>query len=449
MGVTLSRASPARPPVVEPAARRAPAVALLALATIVAESATGVLPDDALVGVVTAVRVVLLVGLCAVLIARPPGPGGGRPALDRTQAVLLAAVGALICIAAAATAHVGADYPAWRALVTTAAAGLLAAGARRVVDDIGPAAGLLALLAVGAAGLTAVHQSADGVPTGFCRGALDASADVCAGDALVRAVGTFTNPNLLAAFLVLLLPLAAAGSAALADRAGRLVGTAVVVVGYAAVVLTGSRGGIVAAVLGAVTFVALRKRSPRRLAAAALVATGGIAMLVAVTDDDVGVRSDVWRAAVHLLLTHPLGVGPGRAGPLLDAAIPGPEAFQHAHNLWLNQAVELGWAGLAAVSTITVCTGMLVARRPGSSLSTALGAGLAGFAVASLFDDPANTSRIALALAVVVGLAAGAPPACRSDATTTPVGSGHRHRRGRPTIASTDRNDHPLVIESR
>ncbi|QYN39022.1 hypothetical protein K1T35_18575 [Pseudonocardia sp. DSM 110487] len=47
--------------------------------------------------------------------------------------------------------------------------------------------------------------------------------------------GTFANPNLLAAFLVLLLPLAAVGSSALAERASRMLGTGVVVCGYAAV----------------------------------------------------------------------------------------------------------------------------------------------------------------------------------------------------------------------
>lgn len=405
--MTLAEAATSRLPTIpllhRPARGTAGAVALLALAAVIAECAAGALPDGAVVGVVTPVRLVLGIGLLAVAVARPP------IRLDRPRGVLLAAVALLIGASAFATMYAGSDYASWRGLVTTAAAGLLAAGVRRIVPDDEPATGLLALLAVAAAALAAVHQVADGVVTGFCRGAVDGSADVCGPSAAVRAVGTFANPNLLAAFLVLMLPLAAVGSAALASRSSRLVGTGVIVVGYAAVLLSGSRGGILAAVVGVAAFIVLRRPSLRRLVAAAVVATAGSAVLVALTHGDVGVRADVWRASAHLLLSHPLGVGPGRAGGLIDTAIPGAEAFQHAHDLWLNQAVELGWAGLGATLTITVCAGLLVTSGPdvGSRPVAAIGAGLAGFAVVSLLDHPANASRIALALAVVVGLAAG------------------------------------------
>lgn len=299
---------------------------------------------------------------------------------------------------------------------------------RKALPDAWPALALLALAGTAIASLTAVRQAANGIDTGFCRGALDASADTCTGGAMIRVIGTFYNPNLLAAFLVLLLPVAAAGSLALADRSARLIGAALVVVGYGAVVLTYSRGGIIAALAGLAVLVATRGqgivglpgRRRQRLATSLLVvgAIGAVAACVLAlgTAGGFGVRSDVWGAALRLVTTHPLGVGLGRGGALLDAAIPGDEPFQHAHNLWLNWAVETGLPGLLAVLAMTVGVVLIVVRgvRAGSAAAATCGAGLAGFAVLSLADHPANAQRIALVLWIVLGLvAADSPPVWR------------------------------------
>ena len=190
------------------------------------------------------------------------------------------------------------------------------------------ALGLLAVVVVAVAASAAARQVASDISTGFCRGALDGSADVCAPGTAIRAIGTFSNPNLLAAFLVLLLPVAAAGSMALADRASRLLGTTVVVLGYAAVLMTGSRGGVIAAVAGAAAFV--------------MVELGG-------RDGSPGARRDT--------CDHDLRRGARRTR--------GPRRLGHGHR-----------------------------RR----------AGLAGFAVMSLADHPANAIRVSLALWVVLAL---------------------------------------------
>ncbi len=316
----------------------------------------------------------------------------------------------------------GQPWAAWRGVLTAVAAYYLVVGVRRSVPDAGPALGLLALVGVAVAGTVAARQAAAGTATGFCRGAIDGSADVCGPDAVIRAVGTFSNPNLLAAFLVLLLPVAAAGAAQLADRASRLVGTALVVVGYAAVLLTASRGGIVAAVAGAAVFVVLRRDHGRVLpvgerrrlgrAVVVLLGVGGVVaagLLLLAPALSVGVRADVWTAAVGLVAQHPLGVGPGRAGALLDAAIAGDEAFQHAHNLWLNWAVEAGVPGLVARAgdhrgrcDRSPCRAAIA----GSATAVAAGAGLAGFAVMSLADHPANAIRVSIAVWIVLALVA-------------------------------------------
>ncbi|MCG7322753.1 hypothetical protein [Arsenicicoccus bolidensis] len=124
--------------------------------------------------------------------------------------------------------------------------------------------------------------------------------------------GTFGNPNVLAAALVLLLPVAWAGATSLPTSSARLVGHAVVVLGYVAVLLTWSRAGVAAAVVGATVLVVLRPGWSRRVstAVAAAVVIGG----VLVVGGSLGVRRDVWGAALRVVAGHPLASGPaGRA----------------------------------------------------------------------------------------------------------------------------------------
>lgn len=379
-------------------------VALLCLTAVLLEATADLLPDDpvapSVAALVTPVRLVLAAGLVAAAVAGTRLRGWCTP-LDPAIATLLLA-------AAVATVTAGQPWAAWRGLLTAVAAYYLVVGVRRALPDAGPALGALALVAVAVAGATAARQAAGGIPTGFCRGALDGSAEACGPDALVRAVGTFANPNLLAAFLVLMLPVAAAGAAALADRHVRLVAAAVVVLGYAAVLLTGSRGGAVAAVAGTAAFAALRARRARLAIGLAALAVAAATVVLAAAGLSVGVRADVWAAAFRLAVEHPLGVGPGRAGALLDAAVPGGEAFQHAHDLWLNWAVEAGLPGLAAVLAITAVACVLAVRRArtGSLVAAGAAAGLAGFAVMSLADHPAGAHRVAVAFWAVLAILA-------------------------------------------
>lgn len=380
--------------------RRAPVaggIALLCLAAVLLESAGDLLPDEPVLGVFTPMRVAVLAGLVAVLVVRARLRTPFDPAL---------ALGLLAT--AVATVVAGQPFAPWRAVLTAAGVFYLAVGVRRALPGSGAALGLLALLAVTVAGAAGVRQAADGTATGFCRGALDGSADLCTGAELVRVTGTFANPNLLAALLVLLLPVAAVGSAALADRASRLLGSAVVVIGYAALLLTGSRGGVLAGIAGVAVLLVLRRPTRARLLGAAVAATGCLAVLAVATGGRFGVRGEVWTAAVRLVAEHPLGVGPGRAGALIDRQVAGDEAFAHAHDLWLNWAVEAGWPGLAAALLLTGLAVAVTVRAAGrgSVVAAAASAGLAGFAVLSLADHPANTSRIAVALCAVLGVLA-------------------------------------------
>jgi O-antigen ligase len=396
------------PPAPERWASAAGGVALLALGAVLVEAAADVLPDGPVVGVLTPLRVAVLVGMAALVVAAAPW---NRPPRLRPLSVFDPALALLLLAAAVATVVAGQPWAPWRAVLTTVAVFVLALGVRRLVADSGPALGLLALVAVAVAATAGLRQAADGTPTGFCRGAPDGSADACTGAELVRVTGTFANPNLLAALLVLLLPAAAAGAASRPDRASRLLGGGVVALGCAALLLTGSRGGILAGVVGAAVLVVLRRPTRPRVLGAAATGVAALALLGLLTGGRLGARTDVWAAALRIAVANPLGVGPGRAGPLIAAAVPGDEPFAHAHDLWLHHAVETGAAGLLAVLVITALAGAVAVRDAarGSLTAAAAGAGLAGFAVLSVADHPAATTRIAVALFAVLGvLAAGA-----------------------------------------
>ncbi|MFC5804896.1 hypothetical protein [Streptomyces formicae] len=179
-------------------------VPLAAMAVVLLDSATDFFPDDPLISVVTPVRLALLTGLTglAALVV-----GGARLSAFRTRLDLPVT---LLLLAAAGTTYVGGHPTApLRALVTSAGAYYLMVGLRRTQPESWRAVALFALFAVVAAGTTAFSQLTNETPTGFCRTGLltDVDCDEGAAGMLIRATGTFANPNLLAAFLVLLTPL--------------------------------------------------------------------------------------------------------------------------------------------------------------------------------------------------------------------------------------------------
>ncbi|WP_069163378.1 O-antigen ligase family protein [Nocardia altamirensis] len=124
------------------------------------------------------------------------------------------------------------------------------------------------------------------------------------------------------------------------------------------------------------------------------------------TRGGVGSRADVWVAGISIAGEHPLGVGPGRAGAHLNERTTGPETYQHAHNLWLNYAIEAGVAGLCVTVAITIIGAWIAveASRIGSHTAPAAGAGLAGFVIMNLADTPSNNQRLAFMTAIVLGV---------------------------------------------
>ncbi|WP_176489714.1 O-antigen ligase family protein [Mobilicoccus massiliensis] len=403
-----------------------PILALIALALVVLDAVADVLPDASLFWVVTPVRLVIVVGLLALAATVRRVDTSAlrwRWPFDLCALALLAA--------AAIPAYVYDGWSEWRGLLTSVAVAYLAAGVLRSSAESWRAVTLLAFGAVATAGLTGLRQTVQGIPTGFCRGALDGSSDSCGHpDVYMRAIGTFGNPNLLAAFLVLMLPLAVAYAAGHTQRNSRAVAYLVAAAGVAGVLATGSRAGMLALLASLVAFVILRRPTTTRLvagAAGAVVALTAAGIAIAV-GGRIGVRADVWAAAVELVRQHPLGVGVGRTGNLLAARVPGDEEFQHAHNLWLDMLLAAGPVGLLATIGLTVFAAACVIRaaRRGSAAGVALGCALTAFAVFCLLDNPVNAIRNATAAWFVLGLAVAA-------------GHGVRHRRSLEVFRPEDR----------
>lgn len=388
----------------------APAIiATVALVLVLLESSVDLVPDDAVVWVITPLRIVLAVGLAAG-IALAPRLAAWSTWFDIPLALL-------VLTGLVASSRGGEGYSTWRWTLTSIAVFYLAVVLRRQVPAIWRAFLGLAALGVAIASLIGVEQFLAGTETGFCR-VLIGGTDQCSDEgAFHRIIGTFSNPNLLASFLVLLAPFAIVLVGRLPAGPERWTGWALLAAAGLAVLLSYSRGGILAAGVGVAALWLLQHPSRRRLLIAGGVAAGaGVLLLVLLLTgiSAAGVRADVWRAALGAALRNPLGVGPGRGGEVLQAATEGEEPFEHAHNLWLNFLLEYGWLGFLAVvaATLIAATAVVLLSLRGSALAAPLGASLAGFAVASTLDHTANAVRISILLAVVLGLLAaelGAP----------------------------------------
>src|SRR5438874_5839835 len=242
---------------------------------------------------------------------------------------------------------------------------------RRLLSLVVLAALSQALLGIGQ---TVVHFVVHFGPDSFTRGFV------------LRASGTFDQPNPFAGYLNLTLPLLFAGVVTGVPLVGRLRGPALVLLS-AALLLSVSRGALLASIAAAVVIVAVHTRRARALVAAVAVTlfvlaagtvfglvpasvTETIATALGVNNVDlvnptpltwpVAERLAHMLAGLHMFQDHPwLGVGIGNYPAVYPAYQLAPvwkNPLGHAHSYYINVAAEAGVVGLAAFLILLVST---------------------------------------------------------------------------------------------
>lgn len=361
-----------------------------------------------------------------------------RLALDRVGAMHLAVVVALVVSLAAGGVRVSTW---WDVVQGWSLALLVYLIARAALSDTRARLVVVSALAAGVVtnAVVALWQRAtEAGPESFVVGGA------------LRVFGTFLHPNTLAAYLAFVLPLLLAASLVWQTPAAWLWRVAAAA-GIVTLVMTQSRGGMLALGAAAVVLLALAPRPIQRWAAVAAVAlalviattgtadrlpgldrfttvapTGGPAQVTPETWGQLE-RQAHWGAAWAMLRSNPMfGVGAGEFSDAFREHTP-EWRFRvgrgHAHNGYLQLGAEAGVPGLLAfagwVGTILVALWRRVIRSSG--LDYLLAAGALGTAVAwtvnNVFEHQDVPSiPVMFTLVVAVGLgrlsAPGTSPSC-------------------------------------
>ena len=411
---------------------------LLVVAILLASTAADILPHGTIVGVgevqLTLSRILLLIGFGALAAT-----AGWRALLVRTGIAIPIVL--LLAVSLYASQKWG-TYPRFRFLVEGVAAFYLTAATVRTRTDARDALATVGLVALAIAALSAVGQVAQDVATGFYR---DGCTPVTRplGPApegmLTRATGTFSNPNVLAGYLLLLLPVGTLAGAFVRRVRGVWPAVAIAVgLGYLALAFTFSRGAVFAALLALGAGILISGARNRRWLLAVAVGLGVVTLfLVGSCGSDAGAgygRSEEWSQTIEVVKDHPVtGVGLGRVGDVLRERGAG-SSVAHAHNLWLTWWADAGTGALFAWIWIAIALlwRSLRGALAGVAVARAALVGLLAFFAFSILDHPANVDRVALAFWIVAGAAAASAPPGGRPRVRLPG----RWRRDRPGTGS-------------
>lgn len=209
-----------------------------------------------------------------------------------------------------------------------------------------------------------------------------------------RPGGLFFNINLAGGYVAaLMIPTYVH---ARAQRAGEIRGLwygLLALMGFVLVV-NESRGAWLCLVVSTVVWMVLERVNRKRFILYALGLAAPLILIIAVlslmpnhSGGDI-VRLDLWRVAIDLLNSRPLGVGPGLFGQAYQTlGSSGEWRFTGAHSLYLNLGAELGGVGLAsgAVSVLVMIYAIVskgLNQRQKASLAV-----LCGIAAHMAFDN--------------------------------------------------------------
>ncbi|HEY2466679.1 MAG TPA: O-antigen ligase family protein [Terracidiphilus sp.] len=240
----------------------------------------------------------------------------------------------------------------------------------------------------------------------------------------IRFVAAGQDPNDVARFIDLGLPIAALLLDGNERRAGRLLAAGYIPLGFACVLLTASRSGFLVGIVALTGCgVILFKRNPRALLTGSwiLPALGGAIWLVAphetllrlgtiaeqLQNADLNQRVSIWSSGWHAFLTAPI-FGHG-AGTFVTAARLAPE--DTAHNTILSALVEEGLIALAVAGAIVAYSLKCLTMTAGAlrkTLFTLMAAWLVGSLVGTVGES--RTTWLLLAAVALAGRLADEAP---------------------------------------
>lgn len=258
--------------------------------------------------------------------------------------------------------------------------------------------------------------------------------EIAGGSARLRVYATLGNPNFVAAWLAMHLPLAADLTRTPARLTSRACGVACGCLLLAAIAATGSRGGALGAAAGLAGWaLAGQVVRPATALMASAVLAAGLAWVspARVLPETAAGRFYIVMVAWPHALDRPLaGLGPGafelhypaweqagrrerRLPPGLVHRFAGPQ--QHAHNDYLQAAIERGVPGLVTFLLVLATPLVLGTRRgttgtgEGPPLRAALVGAVAAIAACALVDFPFQRPAETLAFWTAAALVARGP----------------------------------------
>jgi O-antigen ligase len=186
-----------------------------------------------------------------------------------------------------------------------------------------------------------------------------------------RVTSFFENPNVLAVYLLLTVPLALNLVIGLdASLFQRALGAFALVFGLLCLLWTWSRGAWLGMLLVILLFLILYSKESMALLLILVLPAGAslgclphairnrFSSIGTLTESSIRYRLYTWRGVLQMLAEHPFGVGVGEAAfsrAYASYAVSGTETVMHAHNLLLLVACELGCAGVLTFLLFLLC----------------------------------------------------------------------------------------------
>lgn len=217
------------------------------------------------------------------------------------------------------------------------------------------------------------------------------------GDIGGRVTSLFSNPNILAVYLLLYFPFSLWATFSMQNRGRLRVFYAITTIFSAVcILLTWSRGAWLGLALEILLFLLFHSQKSRHLLRftpllllfVPLLPNNFRARLFSIGDlgeSSIRYRLQTWVGAWRMLVSHPVGIGVGeRAWRVIypHFAVSGTKTVMHAHNVFLQVATELGIVGL----TVFLLLLGVVLRRGMQGRNTVTLLAMAGVLTMGLFD---------------------------------------------------------------